>query len=52
MRENDPRADWSILGAIALIIVGVWLLLAPRWAVVDAINSTLRFAASLAAGLP
>lgn len=27
MSENDRRNEWTVLGAVALIVVGVWLLL-------------------------
>ncbi len=47
MSGNDRRNDWSVIGAVALIAVGVWLLLGrlPWW---DALWSSLSWLRGIA----
>ena len=49
MSEHDRRTDWTIVGAVALIVAGVWLLMGriggPWW---GAVNRFMGLVATLA----
>lgn len=49
MSEHDRRNEWTVLGAVALIVVGVWLLLARvPGPLAGPIGALLRFVAAIA----
>jgi phage shock protein PspC (stress-responsive transcriptional regulator) len=46
MSDDNRRSDWSVIGAVALIVLGVWLLLGrlPWW---GGVRESLRWVSSL-----